>query len=77
MPLKAQNRLSFWFVVNKTIEAQCDAVTAVARRCFIFNELSEHVMETARQDLLLLYKECLLEKKLEGRKAIFAIRHEK
>lgn len=32
--------------------------------------------ETARQDLLLLFEEGLLEKKLEGRKAVFAIRHE-
>ena len=32
--------------------------------------------ETARQDLLLLCEEGLLERKLEGRKAVFTIRHE-
>ena len=50
LPLKAQNGLPFWFVINKTIEAQCDAVAAVARRSFVFDELSEQAMEEATID---------------------------
>lgn len=50
LPLKAQNGLPFWFVINKTIEAQCDAVAAIARRSFVFDELSEKTMEEATID---------------------------
>lgn len=50
LPLKAQNGLPFWFVINKTIEAQCDAVAAVARRSFVFDELSKQAMEEATID---------------------------
>ena len=50
LPLKAQNGLPFWFVINKTIEAQCDAVAAVARQSFVFDELSEQAMEEATID---------------------------
>ena len=50
MPLKAQNGLPFWFVINKTIEAQCDAVAAIARRSFVFDELSEQGMEESTID---------------------------
>ena len=50
LPLKAQNGLPFWFVINKTIEAQCDAVAAIARRSFVFDELSEQTMEEATID---------------------------
>ena len=50
LPLKAQNGFPFWFVINKTIEAQCDAVAAIARRSFVFDELSEKTMEEATID---------------------------
>ena len=50
LPLKAQNGLPFWFVINKTIEAQCDTVAAVARQSFVFDELSEQAMEEATID---------------------------
>ena len=38
LPLKAQNGQPFWFVINKTIEAQCDVVAEIARRSFVFDE---------------------------------------
>ena len=50
LPLKAQNGQPFWFVINKTIEAQCDAVAEIARRSFVFDELSEQIMEEATID---------------------------
>lgn len=50
LPLKAQNELPFWFVINKTIEAQCNAVTAIGRRSFVFDELSEQTMEETTID---------------------------
>ena len=50
LPLKAQNGQPFWFVINKTIEAQCDVVAEIARRSFVFDELSEQIMEEATID---------------------------
>ena len=50
LPLKAQNGQPFWFVINKTIEAQCDAVAEIARRSFVFDELSDQIMEEATID---------------------------
>ena len=50
LPLRAQNGQPFWFVINKTIEAQCDAVAEIARRSFVFDELSEQIMEEATID---------------------------
>ena len=50
LPLKAKNGLPFWFVINKTIETQCDAVAAIARRSLVFDELSEQIMEEATID---------------------------
>ncbi len=50
LPLKAQNGLPFWFVVNKTTEAQCDAAAAIARRSFVFDELSGQTVEESTID---------------------------
>ena len=50
LPLKAQNGQTFWFVINKTIEAQCDVVAEIAWRSFVFDELSEQIMEEATID---------------------------
>ena len=50
LPLRAQNGLPFWFVINKTVEAQCDAVADIARQSFVFDELSEQAMEEATID---------------------------
>lgn len=50
LPLKAQNGQPFWFVINKTIEAQCDVVAEIAWRSFVFDELSEQIMEEATID---------------------------
>lgn len=38
------------FVINKTVEAQCDAVAAIVRQSFVFDELSEQGMEESTID---------------------------
>ena len=55
-----------WLLEDKAAQSTVDA----------WKKKFRTAAETARQDLLLLFEEGLLEKKLEGRKAVFAIRHE-
>lgn len=47
LPLKAQDGQLFRFVINKTIEAQCDAVAAMARRESLDGIFSPELMEEA------------------------------
>lgn len=37
LPLFGQNGAPFWFVINKTIEDQCDAIAQFARKDFLFD----------------------------------------
>lgn len=44
LPLNGQNGEPFWFVVNKTIEEQCDAVAEFARKDYLFDGIIFDVM---------------------------------
>ena len=55
-----------WLLEGKTAQVTVDA----------WKKKFRTATETARQDLLLLCKEGLLERKMEGRKAVFIIRRE-
>ena len=50
LPLKTQGGENFRFVVNSTIEAQCDAVAAMARRSHLLDSLPAEIMEDATID---------------------------
>lgn len=50
LPLLAQNGEPFWFVVNKSIEEQCDAVARMARRSDLLDGLAPEVIEDATID---------------------------
>ena len=39
LPLLDQNSRPFWFVINESIEKQCDAIAAMARRDIAFTGL--------------------------------------
>ena len=55
-----------WLLEGKTAQVTVDA----------WKKKFRTATETARQDLLLLCKEGLLEREMEGRKAVFIIRRE-
>ena len=50
LPLKTQGGENFRFVVNSTIEVQCDAVAAMARRSHLLDSLPAEIMEDATID---------------------------
>lgn len=50
LPLKGQNKEPFWFVLNRTIEAQCDSIAAMARRDYVFDG---SVFETMAEDAVI------------------------
>lgn len=50
LPLLSQNGTPFWFVINKTIENQCDAIAQYAREDFLFDGT---VFETMANDAVL------------------------
>lgn len=50
LPLKTQTGEPFWFVCNKSIEEQCDAVAAMARKGYMLNSLPAEIMEEATID---------------------------
>ena len=50
LPLKTQTGEYFRFVVNSTIEAQCDSVAAMARRSYLLDVLPQGIMEEATID---------------------------
>ena len=50
LPLKTQGGENFRFVVNSTIEAQCDAVADMARRSHLLDSLPAEIMEDATID---------------------------
>lgn len=50
LPLLTQDGEPFWFVVNKSVEEQCDAVARMARRSDLLDGLAPEVMEDATID---------------------------
>ena len=50
LPLKTQGGENFRFVVNSTIEAQCDAAADMARRSHLLDSLPAEIMEDATID---------------------------
>lgn len=50
LPLKTQDGDFFRFVVNSTIETQCDAVAAMARRSYLLDTLPPEIVEEATID---------------------------
>lgn len=50
LPLYDRNGFPFWFVINRTVENQCNAVSEMARRDYVFDD---PVFETAADDAVL------------------------
>ncbi len=50
LPLKTQSGENFRFVVNSTIETQCDAVAAMARHSYLLDALPPEIAEEATID---------------------------
>jgi Fic family protein len=50
LPLKTQSGEPFWFVCNKSIEEQCNAVAEMARKGYLLDALPGEIMEEATID---------------------------